>query len=427
MTPLDAEPAGGPAPGTDGGVLRRVLERVTRPPALTVFAALQAAGIAWVAVDYLSGLSGPTDAAGNVVTGDFPAFYTAASLLHRGQGAALYNLQVQQATQAALLGHPLSTWQPYAYPPLLALWLSPSAAFPYLTAFYVHGALMAAALVLLLWRLRPLVNALCATPSAWLTTSLLVASWHPVVRTAMGGQNTVLSLALIAGFGAWTETGRPMAAGLCLGLLSYKPQLVPLLALCALLRRQYVALGIAAVTALSHYLLGAFVAGAGWPLAWLHMISGYRQLEWASNRYTHISLWALCSQVLPAGWAETSAAAATLAVIWLVSRRALDATVPWRSVFALGVAGTVLVSPHMQYYDAALLLLPVLLGLDARCRSGGDVDLRLRLLIALGYVLYPIYSYGGQLGIQPLCAWAVLCFTWVLREAAPGCSLVGHR
>jgi alpha-1,2-mannosyltransferase len=403
------------APGWRGR-LRRVLDLVTRPPVLSAFAWLQAGAMLLMATHYLSTLSGPTDGSDRVITGDYPAFYTGAHLLHTGRGAELYDLQAQRSAQAALIGRPLASWQPYAYPPLLALALSPSAGLGYLAAFYLHAALMVAALLFLFWRLRPWLSGLCGTPRAWATTWLLIASWHPVTRTAIGGQNTVLSLALLAGFGAWIETGRPVLAGLCLGLLSYKPQLLPLLALCALLRRQRLALAIAAATALGHYLLGALFCGSSWPLAWLRMLVDYRRLEWASNRYNHVSLWALASQLLPSAWAPICAGAATLAVIALVARGALDPNRSWSAVFGLAVAGTALASPHMQYYDAALLLLPVLLGLDAQRRAGRYPKLRLRLLLACGYVGYPLYLYGARLGVQPWCVANLLVFVWLVAQ-----------
>jgi hypothetical protein len=182
-----------------------------------------------------------------------------------------------------------------------------------------------------------------------------------------------------------------------------------------LLRRQHLALVCAAATAVAHYVLGALVSGWSWPLAWLRMMLEYRDLEWASNQYTHVSLWALFAQLLSPRWAPACAAAATLVVLWIVGTRALHAT-PASSFWGLAIAGTVLVSLHMQYYDAAVLLLPVLQGLEAQRRANLEPSLRSRLTLALGYVLYPIYVYGPGLGFQPLCLWAVLSFGWLASQ-----------
>jgi hypothetical protein len=402
---------------TGNKLLLRVLVRLTQPPVLTAFASLHALGMIAVAARYLASLHGTTDAAGHVVTGDFPAFLTAARMLDTGQGAALYDLAAQRSAQEAMIGRALDVWQPYAYPPLLGVALLPAARWSYLTAFCAHDAVMAVALVLLLWQLWSLLPSLRETRQAWWAVALLVVSFHPVARTVMGGQNTVLSLALLAGFVVSARDGRQGVAGICLGLLTYKPQLVPLLALCALLRRQWRLLAAAGLVAVAHYAIGALFAGPQWPLAWLRMLDAYRGLEWASNRYTHVSLWALAAQLLPAAWAFGIALAGSLLVITLVVRRARDRSLPLTDLFALALAATVLVSPHVQYYDVALLLLPVLIALEARKCAGVDAGPWLRLSLALGYVLFPLYTYGPQLGVQPLCLWALACFGWLLLLA----------
>jgi hypothetical protein len=70
--------------------------------------------------------------------------------------------------------------------------------------------------------------------------------------------------------------------------------------------------------------------------------------------------------------------------------------------FGLAVCATLLVSPHTQWYESGLLLLPVLLTLDQRLRCGAAPRVMMRLLLAAGLFLPMIYDAGRVLGWQPV-------------------------
>ena len=82
---------------------------------------------------------------------------------------------------------------------------------------------------------------------------------------------------------------------------------------------------------------------------------------------------------------------------------------------ALAITGTLLLSPYFQYYDAGVLVLPVLLGLDYTLQQGRQPSATLRLLLLAGYVLYPIYEVSRTIHFQPLLLWPVLIFIWLTR------------
>jgi hypothetical protein len=389
-----------------------ILGRATRPPWLTVFAGLQALALCVTAAHYHVGLDGLTDSEGQVVTGDFPAFYTAGHLVASGQAARLYDLDLQQRTQSALLGRGADTWQPFAYPPLYALALAPLSSFGGLGAFRLHVFAMFLALAAGLWALGPALPTLSGNAVSWSTTALLVLSFSPLFRTIVGGQNTALTLALMMGAMGALARGRPLQAGLWIGLTSYKPQLLPLLLLWLALSRRWRALFGAAAVCLVHYGLGALWLGPTWPQALLKALVSYQSLEAHDNLTTHISAPAVLRHLLgeTGGWTV-----AALVLVVLIARIAKSARggADARHGLAVALLSAMLASPHMQYYDVAVATLPVLVAVDARLAGGGTLTLGERALLTAGYLLYPIYTFGSALGFQPLVLWLVLPLIWL--------------
>lgn len=118
-----AESVQTPAEPSPGGPLWRVLDRGTTPPVLTLFAVLHALALGVVAARYLLSLERPVGPGGNVVLGDFMAFFTGATMICRGQGASLYDLVLQRRIQTGIVGVELRYWQPYHNPPAQPLFL----------------------------------------------------------------------------------------------------------------------------------------------------------------------------------------------------------------------------------------------------------------------------------------------------------------
>ena len=409
---------------SSAGLASRVLDRATRPPVLTLFAALNLVVSLTIAVDHLSSVRGVLGEDGTIVTGDFMAFYTGASFMREGDGRELYDLTAQYRYQMELAGPPNTKWQPYVNPPLLAVALAPLSALPYRYAYMGFAGLMMIAFVGVILLLKPELPALTRDRTTWVTALVLTASWLPLFRVIVGGQNTVLTLLLLTGIYVAWRGGRPVTAGVFLGLLTYKPQFALLMGLVFVARGMKTALAAAGVTAGAHYLLGAVFAGTDWPLTMLRSLRGYRLIE-EENFSTHFSLLPTLSHSLPEAAAWLLAGVAITAVIVVVVRLARqiepgDAGFPL--LYGLVVAGGMLVSPHLQHYDVAILALPVLLCLDSLLKEGRVPGVPARLLLAAGFVLYPVYRLGEALGFQPLFLWLLAVFLWawtLLRRAGP--------
>jgi hypothetical protein len=77
-----------------------------------------------------------------------------------------------------------------------------------------------------------------------------------------------------------------------------------------------------------------------------------------------------------------------------------------------------LLSPHLQYYDFGVLVLPAALGLDALARRGTPATLPLRLVVFVIWFGYPWFYMGAdRVGFQPLTLWTIAIFAWLCAIA----------
>jgi hypothetical protein len=78
------------------------------------------------------------------------------------------------------------------------------------------------------------------------------------------------------------------------------------------------------------------------------------------------------------------------------------------------VSGTMLVSPHLNYYDAGVLVLPVLLGLDHVIARYGVPSVGWRVALVALWASYYSWKLGVILGFQPLVLVLAVVFIWLL-------------
>ncbi len=412
--------------------LSYVIRYLTSAPRVGLLGALMFGvwGVAFVAHHALSTTVVSGD---NVVLGrDFMAFYIAGRIVADGNGRNVYDPQVQQQTQDAVLApERLSGLSYFINPAAVAVAYSGLARLSYLAAFFVHTAIMVGCFFTGVWLLRPHLKSL---GTRWVMVALPAICWFPMMHTVTGGQNAALSFLLLAAAYAGVVEGRDWKLGIAVGLLLFKPQYaVPLLGL-LLLGGHWRAVGLAGLVGLGQFALGAWFCGWDWPLRMLDQLSGYYRLnEDASNSATHISFLEVLdySLVRPLSGHPQLAGVVHLAGLLVLAAAVIGLMIMWRrgdsgsdgfgACFALVCTVTLLLSPHTQYYDGALLLLPVLLLLEVHGRRGLTVPDWLRALLLLGYVLYlPVVQVPLRTGIpfQPavlavigVAVWAA----WLLR------------
>src|SRR3954471_24346389 len=199
---------------------------------------------------------------GNAITADavghdFLAFYTAGHFLRDGQAARMYDLEAvrqfqQQVGEANHLELKKQSFGPFWNPPFYAWIFVPLAGLPFRTALAIWWGVnlfcLAGAMILLCrmlsesgdWRIIGLVPAI-------LLNSL------PFHQALNHGQNTFMSLLLLAATASLWMKGKAFWAGLCCGLLFYKPQLGAAVAIVLILNlgwRALVGVGITSIVLL---------------------------------------------------------------------------------------------------------------------------------------------------------------------------------
>lgn len=152
------------------------------------------------------------DAQGHPVVEDFVAFWSVGRQALHGMAAAAYNVRLEHAAEVATVGHPFTSKLGWSYPPVFLFAAAALACLPYTLAFLLWSLTTLAAYASVVAKIvaRPIAFFVaCAAP--WVLTGL------------MPGQNGFLTAAL-AGAVLLSLQRRPALAGICLGLLSYKPQ-----------------------------------------------------------------------------------------------------------------------------------------------------------------------------------------------------------
>lgn len=354
-----------------------------------------------------------TGAGGNPAVTDFNTFYAAPLLTAREGAAALYdNARLHPVEKEAVnLAHggrltpaqldtvPVFGWY---YPPSFLLFLTWLTLLPYNVAYVAWGAVTAI----------PYLAAMRAAARDPLGP-LLGLAYPAALINGLFGQNGFLSAGLL-GLGLALLDRRPAAAGICIGLLSFKPQLGVLIPLALAAGGHWRAFLAAGLTVAAMALASAGLFGIE---SWEAFLSG------ASRATT------LMETRTPWGLMPTTFAAARLAGAPAGLAYALHGTVAlaaaavvlrlWRGSAARETKaaalclGTLLATPFAYAYDLVLLALPTAwLWRDIldRGRRPGDA-----LAITAGVLLpfaTPAIANAFHLQIAPLGLGWMLWRVW---------------
>ena len=284
-----------------------------------------------------------------VIASDYAKCVAASSLALDGHAAAAYDHKSEEAAEREVTGDPEAAFLIWDYPPPFLLFVLPAAMLPYRAS-------------LLAWTLITFAGYLVVMGA--ITRSH--RAWWPIVAfpgafvTMLDGQNGFITLALMAG-GLMLLERRPIAAGILLGLLCYKPQfgiLLPLLLMAGGYWRTFVS-ATATVVALIAVTIGLF-GGETWRAffaalpetnQWLFVQGvGFFKMQsvfgaarmWHASMTTALALHAI-------------AAVASGAAAWWIWRK----PVSWELKAAALMVGTLLITPYVLDYDLVLLAAPI--------------------------------------------------------------------
>jgi hypothetical protein len=340
---------------------------------------------------------------------DFAGFYTGGAIVRDGQGPRLYDLDLQRAYEAQVVGREgdLSRFRflPFVYPPHAALVLMPFAYLPPRSAVYVYLALNCLIAAWVLHRLWQLAATWTLPARVLLLTTMLATEvfWYGLGIGAM----TLLVFACLLEYYLALSAGRDTRAAIWLIAATIKPQLILLPALIPLVRRRWRLIGVAAslglLVAISVSLSLGFHVWLDY-LRLLSKLSGHGETYGAftvlMNNLRMILYWtAPPAAVVP--FVYLALLAGVVRICWL-----------WRSdrEFGLRFALTVLLglflAPYLHYQDTLVAILPAALCYDF-ARSKRPKLLLVFQVLVLAATFVPaaliVTRYDGPLGwVWPL-------------------------
>lgn len=196
---------------------------------------------------------------GDPLFADFYAFWSFGRFLHAHPAEQIYDVNLLERVQHALLPG-FHKFYPCIYPPPLLLFLAPLSLLGYMPAFAV-------------WTTVGLVGFAVAVGATERDARLpwLAVLAPTTVLTIIFGQNGLITSALLIG-GLRLMEKRPSLAGALLGLLSCKPQIFILVPLVLLAGRRWRPLAATLVTALALTVTSMLVFGFEAWLAWLRAL-----------------------------------------------------------------------------------------------------------------------------------------------------------
>jgi arabinofuranan 3-O-arabinosyltransferase len=341
---------------------------------------------------------------------DFVNVWAAGRLALEGHPALAWDWDVQRKVELALLRQEFPGYFAWHYPPPFLFVASLLAQFSYAAAFI---GWVSASFVPYLAMMRAIVGR---------GFGLMLAVAFPMVfNNTLVGQNGFLTAALIGGT-LYLIPVRPVLAGVCLGLLSYKPQYGLLFPLVLIAASQWTVFFSAAVTAVAMALASWLAYGTESWQAFFHWMPMFSQAFLTEGKATWWKLQSLFSLVRYLGgtealawafqWVLTASVAVVLVLMW-------RSRIPYTLKAAALAVGTLLTTPYLFMYDMMVLAIPVAFLVRIGLREG----FRPYELPALGcaVALFLTFTFTGEpvgLGIILIVATLVLrrAGSWWRRE-----------
>jgi arabinofuranan 3-O-arabinosyltransferase len=336
---------------------------------------------------------------------DFVNVWAAGRLAIEGHPAQAWDWDIQRQVELALLRQEFPGYFAWHYPPPFLFVASLLAQFSYSVAFI---GWVSASFVPYLVMMRAIVGRSFGL--------LLAIAFQMVFNNTLVGQNGFLTAALIGGT-LYLIPVRPMLAGICLGLLSYKPQYGLLFPLVLIAASQWTVFFSAGVTAVVMAFASWLAFGTESWQAFFHWMPMFSQAFLTEGKATWWKLQSLFSLVRYLGgtealawsfqWVLTASVAVVLVLMW-------RSRIPYPLKASALAIGTLLTTPYLFMYDMMVLAVPVAFLVRIGLRSG----FRPYELPALGcaVALFLTFTFTGEpVGLGIILIVAAL----VLRRAGP--------
>ena len=341
---------------------------------------------------------------------DWMVFDTAAQAWRRGDIAVLLDgprFTAELNASHSWLRQPLA-FHPWVYPPYTMLLALPFGMLPWWLNYtsFLSISLAGMLLALRLWQPKGGARAL-------LLAGVLLC---PATAFTLGaGQNSFMSAGLVTA-GIWFMHRRPGVAGLCLGLLAFKPQLAILVPVALAASGAWPAVAYAAGTVVALLAASLVIPGYALWVGWLHLfLSGdpaFHQWVNAGRIYGQSVFTCLRLAGLSEGLANAGQGVAILFGIICVWR-AYRAAMPDHRRLAVLLSAMTLAAAHLGDYDALLLgIAAMLIFTEGLRRPLGAWEAALAAAIWLGTGFEPPFVFRPAV-VMPLivAAFAVVVLT----------------
>lgn len=287
---------------------------------------------------------------GRPIAVDFIAFWAAGKLVLAQDAAAAYDWVLHKAVAVDGIGADFSGYFSFQYPPTFLALTVGFAPFPYLAALF---AWMTAGLAAYALAIRYIGGTWGAV--------LAALAWPAVLYNASVGQNGFVTAALLGG-GVALLRSQPLAAGILLGLLTFKPQFGLLIPIALLAGGHWRAIATACATALAMAALSTALLG---PDIWSAFASSAASINTAilgEGSPGFAKLQSVYGAMRAQGFGPAVAWTAHASVVAGLGVAVLAA---WRSAIgfearaALLSSATLMASPYVFTYDLVALAVPL--------------------------------------------------------------------
>ena len=361
------------------------------------------------------------DPDGRGIPTDFVNVWAAGRLALEGHPAQAWDWDIQRQVELALLRQDFPGYFAWHYPPPFLFVASLLAQLPYSVAFV---AWVSVSFLPYLAMMRAIVGR---------SFGLMLAIGFPMVfNNTLVGQNGFLTAALIGGT-LYLMPARPVLSGICLGLLSYKPQYGLLFPIVLIAASQWTVFFTAGIVAVGVAFASWLAFGTESWQAFFHWMPMFSQAFLTEGKATWWKLQSLFSMVRYLGgteqmawafqWVLTAAVAVVLALMW-------RSRVSYSVKAAALAIGTLLTTPYLFMYDMMVLAVPVAFLMRIGLKSG----FRSYELPALGCALALVVSFaffGEPVGLAANLIISALILRragpWWRHEPAPLMSAAGAR
>ena len=290
------------------------------------------------------------DPQGRPLASDFVNVWAAGQLALDGHAALAYDWTAHKAAEVAALGHGFDNYYGWHYPPTFLFAAASLALLPFLSAAIVW---LAATLPLYAMAIRSIVGERAGY--------FLALGFPAVLWNAAAGQNGFLTAALLGGTLTLLER-RPLLAGICLGLLSYKPHFGLLFPLALIAGAHWRVIASAAATAAIMIALSLVAFGSeSWTafVEWMpvtsHAVLGEGRADFDRLQSVFGLVRAHSSDLALAWGAQVALVVPIAFMMWRLWRSDGDYAL---KAAALAV-GALLATPYLYMYDLVVLAVPI--------------------------------------------------------------------